>query len=282
MNDNTFISRSGTTVQKWAPAERGQINGSKGTFLDPSPICLVIDADAGMRRLLRGPLETDGYRMVEAGNGNDALAEASRCRPEVILLDPDLPDIEGLELMQHIHKWSRTPVLVISISNREQDKIEMLDAGANDYIVKPFNVGELLARVRAALRHDLRHNSKPIYKRGSLEVDLISRDVRKSGERVNLTRTEYAFLRLFVSHAGKVLTHKQILTAIWGQYASKANHYLRVYIAHLRSKLEPNRSSPEILLTESGVGYRLAEDCSEAVNGTALDLESASRFAISP
>jgi two-component system KDP operon response regulator KdpE len=275
MNDTTFISRSGKTssVQKWAPIGHVPSNDGKESFLNPSLVCLVIDADAGMQRLLRGTLETNGYRVIEASTGNDGLAEAARCRPDVVLLDPDLPDVEGLELMRHIQECCRTPVLVISIDDQEQDKIKMLDAGADDYILKPFNVGELLARIRAALRQDLRKCSKPFYKRGSLEVDLASRDVRKSGARVKLTRTEYALLRLLVKHAGKVLTHRQLLTEVWGQYASKAHHYLRVYIAHLRSKLEPNPFSPEILLTESGVGYRLAEDCSETAKGP-LDLES--------
>ena len=274
MSEQAFILRAGNTTspQKRATIGSSVGNGANEGFPNPRLVCLVIDGDAGMRRLLRITLETNGYRVVEATNGNDGLAEAARSRPDVILLDPDLPDIEGQALMRHIHEWSHIPVLVLSARDREQDKIATLDAGADDYILKPLNIGELLARIRAALRQDLRHSCKPLYRRGSLEVDLVSRDVRKSGVRVRLTRTEYALLRLLVRHAGKVLTHTQLLTEVWGDYAAKANHYLRVYIAHLRSKIESNPSSPEILLTECGIGYRLAENRSETFEVTALGL----------
>jgi two-component system KDP operon response regulator KdpE len=238
------------------------------SLVNRSLVSLLIDEDVGIRRLLRVTLESNTYRVVEAANGRDGLVQAARYQPDAVLLDLDLPDIGGLEILRHIREWSRVPVLILSVRDREQDKIAALDAGANDYLTKPFHIGELLARLRAVLRNDRRHRNKPFYRRGSFEVDLVARDVRKNGERIKLTRTEYALLQLLVTHAGKVLTHRQILTEVWGQYAAKATHYLRVYVAHLRGKIESNRSSPEILFTESGAGYRLAEDCSETSRGT--------------
>jgi two-component system KDP operon response regulator KdpE len=218
---------------------------------------LVIDDEVQIRRLLRLTLEAHGYRVFEAATGQAGLLEAAQRRPEVVLLDLGLPDLDGVTVLKRLREWSRVPVLVLSVRDREDDKVAALDAGADDYVTKPFGTSELLARLRAAQRHVQPGPQESVFRAGDLEVDLARRVVLRAGKEVKLTATEYAILRLFVQHAGKVLTHRQILTEVWGPTYVEQTHYLRVYLAHLREKLEANPAQPELFLTESGVGYRL-------------------------
>jgi two-component system KDP operon response regulator KdpE len=220
-------------------------------------IALIIDDEPQIRRLLRITLEANGYRVFDAATGHDGLVQAAQRRPDVILLDLGLPDLEGAEVLERLREWTHAPVIILSVRDREDDKVAALDAGADDYVTKPFNSAELLARLRAALRHGQPQGVDAIFHAGHLEVDLARRLVRKSGEEVKLTPIEYSLLRLLVTHAGKVLTHRQLLTEVWGAKAVEQTHYLRVHIAHLREKLEPNPSAPELIITEPAVGYRL-------------------------
>lgn len=222
-----------------------------------SQVVLIIDDEPQIRRLLRITLEANGYRVFDAPTGQDGLVQAAQRRPDVILLDLGLPDFEGGEVLKRLREWTHAPVIILSVRDREDDKVAALDAGADDYVTKPFNSAELLARLRAALRHGQPQGVDAIFHAGNLEVDLARRLVRKSGEEVKLTPIEYSLLRLFVTHAGKVLTHRQLLTEVWGAKAIEQTHYLRVHIAHLREKLEPNPSAPELIITEPAVGYRL-------------------------
>ena len=218
---------------------------------------LVIDDEAQIRRLLRVTLEANGYRVVDAATGNEGLAQAAQCRPDVVLLDLGLPDFDGVTVLKRLREWSRVPVIILSVRDREDDKIDALDAGADDYVTKPFGAGELLARLRAALRHNQAQGADAVFYAGNLEVDLAARLVRKGGQEIKLTPTEYALLRLFVTHAGKVLTHRQLLVEVWGPKAVGQSHYLRVHIAHLREKIEDDPGRPKLVITEPAVGYRL-------------------------
>lgn len=226
---------------------------------NPPPVsALVIDDEPQIRRLLTISLEAGGYRVITANSGQEGLVLAAQHRPEVILLDLGLPDLSGLEVLKRLREWTQTPVLILTVQDAEADKIAALDAGADDYVTKPFNTGELLARLRAARRHaDQGRAEEPVFQSGDLVVDLVARCVTRKGHPVKLTATEYALLRLFIQHAGKVLTHRQILREVWGPTHETHTHYLRVYLAHLREKLEKNPAAPTLLITESGVGYRL-------------------------
>jgi two-component system KDP operon response regulator KdpE len=219
-------------------------------------IALVIDDEPQMRRLLRITLEGNGYRVFDAATGQEGILQAAQCRPEVVLLDLGLPDLDGIEVLRRLREWSRVPVIILSVRDREGEKIAALDAGADDYVTKPFSTGELLARVRAALRHTRGGAPETIFRSGALEVDLAARTVRKNGREIKLTPTEYALLRLFVTHAGKVLTHRQLLMEVWGPNATNETQYLRVHIAHLRDKIEENPARPELIVTEPSIGYR--------------------------
>jgi two-component system KDP operon response regulator KdpE len=226
----------------------------------PSPLkstALVIDDELQMRRLLRVCLEANGYRVLEAATGTEGIAEAAQHPPDVVILDLGLPDMEGVAVLKRLREWSRVPVVVLSVRDREEDKIAALDSGADDYVTKPFSSGELLARLRVAQRHATPTSETTVFRSGQLEVDLAARVVKLKSKEVKLTATEYSLLRLFVQHAGKVLTHRQILRDVWGPNYVEQTHYLRVYLAHLREKLEANPAQPEILITEPGVGYRL-------------------------
>ncbi len=222
-----------------------------------TPVALVIDDEVQIRRLLRISLEAGGYRVFEAVNGQDGLAEAAQRRPDIVVLDLGLPDMDGVTILKRLREWSNVPVVVLSVRDRDDDKIAALDNGADDYLTKPFSTGELLARLRVARRHAQPPLETAVFKSGDLQVDLTARSVEVRGKPVKLTATEYALLQLFVRHAGKVLTHRQILKEVWGPNYVEQTHYLRVYMAHLRDKLEANPSEPELLITESGVGYRL-------------------------
>jgi two-component system KDP operon response regulator KdpE len=222
-----------------------------------APAVLVIDDEVQIRRLLRLTLEANGYRVLEAATGQEGLVEAAQRRPEIVVLDLGLPDLDGVKVLERLREWSKVPVLVLSVRDREEDKIAALDQGADDYVTKPFNTGELLARLRVALRHSQAGADTTVFRSGPLEVDLTARVVTVKGREVKLTATEYSLLRLFVQHAGRVLTHRQILREVWGPNSVEQTHYLRVYLAHLREKLELNPARPEHFITEPGIGYRL-------------------------
>jgi two-component system KDP operon response regulator KdpE len=222
-------------------------------------VALVIDDEPQIRRLLRVTLEANGYEVFDAATGQDGIVQAAQRRPEIILLDLGLPDMDGVEVLKRIREWTRVPVIILSVRDREHDKIAALDAGADDFVTKPFSSGELLARLRTALRRSQPQSAEAVFRAGNLEIDLSARAVRKNGQEVKLTPTEYALLRLLVVHAGKVLTHRQLLTEVWGPNAAEQTHYLRVHIAHLREKLEENAAQPRFIITEPGVGYRAME-----------------------
>ncbi len=223
----------------------------------PAPTALVIDDEPQIRRLLRVTLEANGYRVLDAATAQDGLAQTAQRKPDVVLLDLGLPDLDGLTVLRRIREWSRVPVVILSVRDQEDDKIAALDAGADDYVTKPFNSGELLARLRAALRHLQPAGTEAVVHLGHVVVDLAQRRVLKDGVEVKLTPIEYALFRLLVTHSGKVLTHRQLLIDVWGEKAVGQSHYLRVHIAHLREKLEANPSDPRLILTEPAVGYRL-------------------------
>lgn len=224
----------------------------------PKPLVLVIDDEPQIRRLLTLTLEAGGYRVAVAATGQEGLVLAAQHPPALVLLDLGLPDLKGPEVLRRLREWTTVPVVILSVQEAETDKIAALDAGADDYVTKPFNSGELLARLRVALRHADKKTEPPVFQSGHLVVDLASRRVTAEGREVSLTATEYNLLRLFVRHAGKVLTHRQILREVWGPTAETQTHYLRVYLARLREKLEHDATNPELFLTEPGVGYRMA------------------------
>jgi two-component system KDP operon response regulator KdpE len=221
------------------------------------PRILVVDDELPIQRFLRTALDTGEFSLHQAENGHGALAAAAALRPDIILLDLGLPDLDGVEVIERIREWSQVPIIVLSVREREDDKVKALNAGADDYLTKPFGVGELLARIRAALRRSLQQVPEPVYRIEGLEVDLARRRVLANGEEMQLTPTEYELLRLLVTHAGKVLTHSQILKQIWGVAYMEQPHVLRVNISNLRRKIEKDPSRPRYILTEPGVGYRL-------------------------
>jgi two-component system KDP operon response regulator KdpE len=202
-------------------------------------------------------LSSEEFFLHEAENGHAGLAAAATFRPDVILLDLGLPDLDGIEVIKRIREWSPVPIIVLSVREHENDKVAALDAGADDYLTKPFGVGELLARIRAALRRSLQEIPEPVFTSNDLKMDLGSRRVTVNGADVSLTPTEYDILRLLVSHAGKVMTHTQILKQIWGIAYLEQPHVLRVNISNLRRKIEADPSRPRHIITEPGVGYRL-------------------------
>ena len=222
------------------------------------PFVLIVDDEPQIRRLLTITLEAAGYRVMTAETGREGLILAAQHRPELLILDLGLPDMTGQELLRQLREWTQTPVVVLSVQDDEKGKVAALDAGADDYITKPFNTDELLARLRTALRHAARGKTEePVFTAGDLVVDLASRRVTRRGQPVKLTATEYALLRLFISHAGKVLTHHHILESVWGKNHVDQTHYLRVYVARLREKLEADPANPQLLQTEASIGYRL-------------------------
>ena len=217
---------------------------------------LVIDDEPPIRRLLRLTLEPQGYRLYEAENGQMGLQEAASRRPDVIILDLGLPDMDGVAVLKRLREWSQTPVLVLSVRDREGDKVAALDNGADDYLTKPFGTEELLARLRAVQRRAPEAHENPVFVSGDLTVDLASRAVTVKKKEVHLTATEYALLHELVRHAGKVVMHAQLLRAVWGPNAEGQSQYLRVYITHLRKKLETPEGG-KLIQTEPGIGYRL-------------------------
>jgi len=227
------------------------------------PLVLVVEDEPQVMRFLRATLPGHGYGVLEATTGQQALLEASTRSPEIILLDLGLPDMDGVEITRRLREWSTVPIVVLSARGEEQDKIEALDAGADDYLTKPFGTGELLARIRVALRHASRGGGaghEPVLQVGDLRVDIGARRVFIGDREVHLTRTEYKLLALLAQHAGKVVTHRQLLREVWGPGSADQNHYVRVFMGQLRHKLEADPARPRYLLTETGVGYRLKTD----------------------
>lgn len=225
----------------------------------PGPLVLVVEDEAPVRRFVRAALAGHGYRVVEAAGVRETEQLAPGHNPDVFLLDLGLPDGDGVDLTRRIREWSRAPIIVISARGREEDKVDALDAGADDYLTKPFGVNELLARLRVALRHArATSEQRQVLEAGPLRIDLARREVTVSGREVHLTPTEYRVLALLAQHAGKVLTHRQILREVWGPNATEA-HYVRVQMAELRKKIEADAARPRLLVTEAGVGYRLRD-----------------------
>lgn len=221
---------------------------------------LVIDDEQAIRRFLRTALSVHGHTIYEAANGETGLAAILQHRPDVIFLDLGLPDMDGIEIIHQLREWSSIPIIVLSVRDQEQTKIEALDAGADDYLTKPFSMGELMARMRVALRHALPQEPEPVFRSGNLTVNLGKRLVTVDGEEVQLTPTEYDLLRVMVLDAGKVLTHRHLLRQVWGGNYMDETHLLRVNISNLRHKIEMEPSRPKYILTEPGVGYRLRDE----------------------
>ncbi|HXD99775.1 MAG TPA: response regulator [Candidatus Acidoferrum sp.] len=229
----------------------------------PEPVVVLIEDEAQIRRFLRATLTGQGYRLFETTTGADGVVEVASRQPDVVIVDLGLPDMDGLEVIRRLREWTAVPVIVLSARGQERDKVSALDAGADDYVSKPFSAGELLARIRVALRHTAgasHEGSEAAFKVGDLQVDLLRRHVSMRGADVRLTPIEYKLLATLVKHAGKVVTHQQLLRDVWGPSHEDQSHYVRVYMAHLRHKLETEPARPRYLLTEPGVGYRLAVD----------------------
>lgn len=225
-----------------------------------APLVLVIEDEAPVRHFLRTALEAHGYRMIETDTGREGLAQAAGRRPDVILLDLGLPDGDGIDVTRRLREWATTPVIVISARGRDEDKVEALDAGADDYLTKPFSVDELLARMRVALRHAQAGGAAdPVFTSGDLTVDQAKRIVMVRGAEVHLTPTEYRLLSALAKHAGRVLTHKQLRHEVWGPHTATTTQALRVYMNQLRHKIEAEPARPRLLMTEPGVGYRLRD-----------------------
>jgi len=226
--------------------------------LKPKTKVVIIDDEIQIRRFLKASLPPDEYELHEAENGEGGIRLVASTQPDVVLLDLWLPDIDGTEVARRIREWSSVPIIVLSARHQESDKVAALDLGADDYLTKPFGINELLARVRVALRHRSSNaQSEPVFQSGQLKVDQAKRQVFVDGEEIHLTPHEYALLATLIKHAGMVVTHKHLLTEVWGSGYEQESHYLRVYMAQLRQKIEKEPASPEILLTEPGVGYRL-------------------------
>jgi two-component system KDP operon response regulator KdpE len=228
----------------------------------PAVMVLLIEDESPMRRVLRAVLRANEYAVVEAGSAREGLMQAAGRNPDVILLDLGLPDRDGLEVTRELREWTNAPIIIISARGQEQDKVMALDLGADDYLTKPFTQGELLARIRVALRHAALPADGPpdsIFETGDLHVDLLRREVLKGRDEVHLTPTEYKLLATLIRNAGKVVTHGQLLKEVWGANYRDQTHYLRVYMGQLRHKLEEDPARPRILTTEPGVGYRLRD-----------------------
>jgi two-component system KDP operon response regulator KdpE len=221
------------------------------------PRVLVVDDEKAIQRFLKNALSSAEFSVHIAESGKEALAAAVAIRPDLIILDLGLPDMDGVEVLRRLREWTQVPIIILSVRDREDEKVTALDSGADDYVTKPFGIGELLARMRVALRKSIPQSPEPVYRVDSLEVDLEHRRVLVQGKEVQLTATEYDLLRLLVAHAGKVLTHNQILRQMWGPAYMEQPHLLRVNISNLRRKIEPEPNRPHYILTELGVGYRL-------------------------
>ena len=221
---------------------------------------LVVDDEPQIRRFLSVSLDSHDYTVIEAQTGNEAIRLCTTAQPDLVILDLGLPDIDGREVLSRIREWSRVPIIVLSVRFDEQDKIDALDRGADDYVTKPFGMGELLARMRTALRHRVgAAEESPLFSTGALAVDLTRRLVTVEGDEIRLSRREYEVLRTLVKHAGKVVTHQQLLREVWGPAHVNETQYLRVYVGQLRQKIERDPTQPRYIVTEAGVGYRLRQ-----------------------
>jgi len=234
---------------------------SASTVASVPALILVVDDELPIRRFLRAALESQGYRLVEATSGQEGVSEAAMRSPALVLLDLGLPDIDGFDVVRRIREWSSMPIIVLSAREQEGDKIRALDAGADDYITKPFSMGELLARMRVALRRQRGEGTdeEGVVELGDLRIDFARRVVSQAGESIRLTPIEFRLLAALARHPGKVLTHEHLLREVWGPGHTSQHHYVRVYMAQLRHKLEPAPARPRYLLTEPGVGYRLRD-----------------------
>lgn len=217
---------------------------------------LIIDDESQIRKILSISLDAYGYKVFEAASGREGLTLAAINKPGLIILDLGLPDIPGEEVIRNLRTWNSVPIIILSVKNSEDDIVNCLDLGADDYLTKPFNTLELLARIRANIRRITDKTETPIYIDGPLKIDFTSRVVKKNGIEIKLTATEYSFLVLLIKNAGKVLTHRNILKEVWGNTFTENDHYPRIYVGHLRKKIEDNPSEPKWIVTESGVGYR--------------------------
>ena len=229
-------------------------------------LILLIEDEPQMSRFLRITLQGHGYQLIESATGQDGLIQAATRNPDVVLLDLGLPDIDGLEVTKQLREWSQVPLIVISAREQEEDKVRALDAGADDYLTKPFGAGELLARIRVSLRHmAMQHtgSEEPVFVLDNLKVDLAKRQVLLDGKEVHLTPIEYRLLALLIKHAGKVITHTHLLKEVWGTAYAGQTHYLRIYMAQLRHKLEADPARPRFFINEPGVGYRLKVEFDE-------------------
>ena len=222
------------------------------------PRALIIDDEVQIRRLLRVALEAAGYVVHEAEAGQLGLQASALTRPDVILLDLGLPDLDGLNVLKRLREWSQTPVVVLTVRDSEEEKVSALDSGADDYVTKPFSTAELLARLRAAQRRVQPHEEIAVFEREGLTIDLATHTAHRRGADIHLTATEWSLLALFVRHSGRVLTHRQILREIWGPKSEEHRQYLRVYVTHLRRKIERDPTRPVLIRTEPGIGYRFA------------------------
>jgi two-component system KDP operon response regulator KdpE len=218
---------------------------------------LIIDDEPQIRRLLKVSLTAHGYEIAESSTGQDGINRAVIFKPDLIVLDLGLPDIDGKTVVSVIREWSKVPIIILTARDQESEKIEALDVGADDYVTKPFSMGELLARLRVALRHAVTGEHDPIVTCGELVIDLVGRHVMRGAKEIKLTPTEYEILKVLAQNIGKVLTHKYLLKAVWGNSYNEDTHYIRVYIGQLRRKVEENPAQPKYIITESGVGYRL-------------------------
>ena len=221
---------------------------------------LVVDDERAIRRYLHAALNAQGYTVYEASCGKEALNMTVADRPDLIILDLGLPDLDGVEVTRQLREWTNIPIIILSVREQESDKINALDAGADDYLSKPFSSGELLARMRAALRHTLQNSSEPVFVSDNLRVDLSRRVVKVDEEEVSLTPTEYDLLRILVQNAGRVITHRQLFRQVWGVAYETEAHLLRVNMSNLRRKIEPDPTRPKYIITEPGVGYRLRSE----------------------
>jgi two-component system, OmpR family, KDP operon response regulator KdpE len=225
---------------------------------EANPLALVVDDEQQIRRFLRAGLELDGFGVEEAENGQGALRLATLKPPDLVILDLGLPDMDGGDVLERLRTWSSVPLIVLSVRSNEAEKVRLLERGADDYVVKPFGMAELLARAHAAMRRYVHDSTgEPVIKIGPLSIDLASRIVAIDGERVMLTPTEYRLLQFLAQHAGNVVTHQFLLKEIWGSPHMEDTHYLRIYMRKLRQKIEANPTQPRMLLTELGIGYRL-------------------------
>lgn len=219
---------------------------------------LVVDDEASIRKVLKVSLGSQ-YTILEAANGEEALLAATTQNPDLVILDLGLPDMDGAQVTRLLRQWSQIPIIIVSVTDQEETKIAALDAGADDYLVKPFGFGELMARIRAALRHASPEKDEPVFELGQLKVDRALRQVSLAGEPILLTPTEYDILQTLIQYRGKVLTHQQLLRAVWGESYQNEIHLLRVNVSNLRAKIEADASHPQLILTEAGVGYRLKD-----------------------